>query len=238
MDPKQLSIILSIASWYETYCFPLPPEIAGKVNALKFTEGQSLSSIEDEYATTLYEIMDDYANHERPVTSYRNRYNRAANDAMNGAIAVGWKDGGADGNIPSELQDWVNGRIDQETDYISDMFRDLKELRAEGDMDALANFMQARAQGYTSSLEGVYLQGKAFAMGERPGIWRFGATEVHCISENGTMGCSDLEGQTHPINWYREHGYIPRQVGSQTITCGCFHCDCRVEDPETGEQLL
>lgn len=200
--------------------------------ALKFTAGQSLESIENEYATVLFEVMDDYANHERPVTSYRNRYNRAANDAMNGAVVAGWIDGGANGQIPGELQDWVNARIDQETEFISGMFADLKELRAEGDMDKLANYIQDRAQGYTASLEGVYLRGKTFAMGERPGVWRFGATEEHCDT------CASLDGNTHPVNWYRENGYIPREAGSMTLDCHGYHCDCRVEDPDTGEQLL
>lgn len=230
--------VLDAMQWYEFRFGPLPADVGAWKATLKFKEGQSLSSIEDEYATTLYEIMDDYANHERPVTSYRNRYNRAANDAMNGAVAIGWSDGGADGPIPSGLQDWVNDKIDSETDFISDMFRDLKELRAEGDNDKLANFIQDRAQGYTASLEGVYLQGKAWAMGDRPGVWRYGDTVNHCESEGGTMGCSELEGQVHPLNWYRENGYIPRQQGSKTLTCGGFKCDCRVEDPETGEQLL
>jgi hypothetical protein len=202
------------------------------VLGLKFSAGQSLSQIEDEYATTLYEIMDDYANHDRPVTSYRNRYNRAANDAMNGSVYVGWADGGASGPIPGALQDWVNTRIDQEVGYIADMFQGLKELRAEGDMDALANFIQDRAQGYTASLEGVYLQGKAYAMGERPGVWHLGATEVHCDT------CAGLDGKTHPISWYIDNKLVPRQAGNTNFECGGWRCDCGVYDPETGEQLL
>jgi hypothetical protein len=216
----------------------LDDDLQAEIASLKFRLGMSLADIEDEYATTLYEIMDDYANSERPVTSFRNRYARAANDAMNLAVVAGWSDGGADGPIPSELQSWVNGRIDQERDYISDMFRDLRELRKTATPDELANFIHARAEGYTGSLEGVYLQGKAYAMGERPGRWELGATQEHCISQGGTMGCAELSGQVHPVNWYIQRGYIPRQPGNPNLTCHGFHCDCRVVDPETGEQLL
>jgi hypothetical protein len=210
----------------------LDDDLQAEIASLKFRLGMSLADIEDEYATTLYSIMDDYANSERPVTSFRNRYARAANDAMNLAVVAGWSDGGADGPIPSELQSWVNGRIDQERDYISDMFRDLRELRKTATPDELANFIHARAEGYTGSLEGVYLQGKAYAMGERPGRWEFGATEEHCDT------CSSLAGTVHPVSWYRDHGFIPRQRGSTTLACGGWRCDCRVVDPETGEQLL
>jgi hypothetical protein len=221
--------VLDAMAIYEARYGSLPDDIT---QAMKFRAGQSQESIEDEYATTLYEIMDDYANHERPVTAYRNRYNRAVNDAMNGSAVAGWVDGGADGQIPGELQDWINERISQEIEFVSDMFRGLKELRAEGDADKLASFIGDRAQGYAATLEGVFLRGKTYAMGERPGVWRFGATEEHCTT------CSELDGNTHPLSWYRENGYIPRQSGSTTLECGGWHCDCRVEDPDTGEQLL
>ena len=205
---------------------------AEKLAALKFHPGMSLEEIQNEYATTLYEIMDDYANSDRPVTSFRNRYGRAANDAMNLSASAGWTDAGASGPITDALQDWVNRRVDAEIGYIADMFTDLREMRATGDLDALANFIQARAQGYTASLEGVYLEGKAYAYRDRPGEWRLGATEQHCDT------CQDLNGKTHPLSWYIENNYIPRQAGSQTLDCHGYHCDCGVYDPETGEQLL
>jgi hypothetical protein len=151
---------------------------------------------------------------------------------MNGSAVAGWIDGGADGAIPSELQEWVNDRISTEIGFVSEMFQGLKELRAEGDMDKLASFIQDRAQGYTATLNSVFLVGKTYAMGQRPGVWRLGATEEHCTT------CLELNGKAHPLSWYRENGYIPRQSGSATLECGGWHCDCRVDDPATGEQLL
>jgi hypothetical protein len=227
-----IKAILLAADWLQSKGFALPRDVMDRIDALKFSAGQSLEDIESEYATTLYEIMDDYSNHDRPVTSYRNRYNRAVNDAFNGAVVAGWVDGGANGPIPGALQDWTNERISSENGFVSGMFSDLKELRAKGDMDALANFIQARAQGYTATLEGVYLYGKSYAINERPGLFQLGQTEKHC----GT--CAGLDGQVHPISWYRDNNYIPRQPGNDNFDCSGYHCDCHVIDPETQEVLL
>ena len=49
--------------------------------------------------------------------------------------------------------------------------------------------------------------------------------------------CADLNGQKHPLKWYREEGYIPQEAGSVTLDCGGWKCQCRVLGPD-GEQLL
>ena len=233
MNQAKAKAILAAADYLrQNGLYIMDDDTAEKVAALKFKPGMGLEAIENEYATTLYEIMDDYANSDRPITSFRNRYYRAANDAMNLAVSAGWTDGGANGPIPSELQDWVNERIAQERDFIGGMFADLREMRPTATPDEMASFVNARAEGYTASLEGVYLQGKAYALGERPGVWRLGATEEHCST------CANLDGKTKPLRWYVDNGYIPRQAGSRTLECRGFHCDCGVYDPDTGEQLL
>ena len=235
MNSQLSQSILDAMAWMRAHGWQgmVDDDLIAEITALKFRPGQSLAQVEDEYATTLYEIMDDYANSERPITAFRNRYNRAVNDAFNVAVVAGWADGGATGRIPGELQDWTNERIDRESNFVADMFNDLREMRKTSTPDQLANFISDRAEGYTATLEGVYLQGKAYAMGERPGQWQYGATEEHCDT------CRMLADKSpQPLRWFRDNGYIPRQRGSSTLECGGWRCDCSVVDPETGEQLL
>jgi len=210
----------------------IPFNILAGLAAVKFNIGQDLADIQDEYNTRLYSAMDDYTATERPITAFRNAFKRVVYEGFFAAGQAGWIDAGATGPIPDSLTEYINGRFERETEFIDDLFVQLKELRKMGTADEIANHIKARADGYTGTLEGVYNYAKMIAMKERPGKWVYGDTIAHCTT------CADLEGKIKPLQWYLDNNYIPRQRGSTTLECGGFHCDCSVVDPETGEQLI
>lgn len=199
--------------------------------ATKFSSGQDLPEIEAEYQDRIETIILDYITSGRPVTSFRNEFRRNALVAFGLAAAAGWVEGGASGPVPEDVTSWVEQRASQEADFIDDLFSKLKDLRANSTEDEQLNFAISRAEGYTATLAGVFEYGKMTALKDRPGKWELGETEKHCST------CADLNGQVHPLSWYLDNGYIPRQSGSQTLECGGWNCDCRIVDPKTGEQL-
>ena len=199
----------------------------------EFSPGQSLEEVQDEYRDKLFVTMQDYLQGDRPITSYKNEFARYVNDAFTVAFIAGWNDAGAEELTP-EAQDWLNGRIDSEIEFVAALFPQLKALRDDDTipMDDKLEAAQAHAEGYTQTLVGVYNHGKMMGAPHRKGTWQLGATEKHC----GT--CASLNGKTHPLSWYIKNGYIPQEAGSSTLECGGWNCDCSIIDPKTGEQLI
>ena len=199
---------------------------------LKFYTGQDIASIEDEYNTKLYGVMDDYTQTDRPITAFKNAFKRVVYEGFFAAAKSGWIDGGAKGSISEDVTSYVNARFERETQFIDELFKELKEKRKTGTADEVAGYIKARADGYTGTLDGVYVYAKMAAQKERIGIWRYGDTVAHCQT------CSDLEGEKHPLSWFIDNGYIPRQRGSTTLECGGWHCECEIVDAETGERIV
>lgn len=199
----------------------------------EFSPGQSLEEVQDEYRDKLYVVMQDYLQSNDPITAYRNEWYRYTNDAFTVAFVAGWADAGAS-ELTEEAQSWLSGRIADELTFIDALFPALKELREDDEigMDEKLDTAHAHAEGYTNTLVGVYATGKMMSEPERDGRWELGATEQHCDT------CSSLNGKTHPLSWYIKNDYIPREAGSQTLSCGGWNCDCSIVDPKTGEQLI
>src|SRR5512139_2491485 len=113
----------------------LAPELPASVkwdlyDALKFTAGMSLEEITQEYQSTLYDAMWSYiATSGAPITSFRNEFRRAVNDAFNLTAVAGWSDGGQPDGISPDLQDWVNSEIEKEIDFADGLFTDLRERK-------------------------------------------------------------------------------------------------------------
>ena len=198
----------------------------------EFSPGMSLDEIKSEYADTLYSAMTDYLDSGQPITSFRNAVRRAVNDGFTLAFYAGYADAGGSGEIPEDAISWLSGRIESEIEFTDGLFADLKALRADKESreDDKLSWARARASGYTGTLTGVYAQGKTWGDENIEGEWVFGDTD-HCDT------CADLNGQKHPLKWYREEGYIPQEAGSVTLDCGGWKCQCRVLGPD-GEQLL
>lgn len=210
-------------------------ELEAMLNEIaEFSPGQSIADVKAEYQDTLYQAMEEYLRSSRSVVIDRNKFNRCISDGFTMAFYAGWADAGASGPITDEAQAWLNGRIEQEKAFVAPLFSDLKALREDETLSIEAKLQRAQyhAENYTNTVTGVYAQAEMMAQPERDGRWELGATEEHCDT------CAGLNGKTHPLSWYIDNGYIPQEAGSQTLTCGGWHCDCRIVDPKTGDQLI
>lgn len=199
----------------------------------EFYAGQSLGDIQTEYRDTLYAAMKDYLESEGSVTRYRNEVRRAANNAFTLAFVAGWAEGGASGELPSDEQSWLDGRIEQEISFIDGMFSQLKDLRddTEMTMDDKLQRAQGYADGYTQSLAGVYSQGQLMAAPhiDLTFVGQDGSGDSVCQKNGGT--CVQLKGKTHPASWWIEQDLLPYR-GNQNYDCGCWNCLHRLEDKD------
>lgn len=200
----------------------------------EFSPGMGLEEVQAEYQEKLYQAMQAYLESDRPITSFRNEFRRAVNDAFTFAFVAGWADAGASGPITDDAQAWLNGRIEQEIVFADGLFAQLKALRDDKALttEERLDAAQSHAEGYTNTTTGVYAEGKMMGEPERDGTWYLGDTEEHCDT------CAGLDGQTHPMSWYIKNDYIPQQNGSKTLDCGGWRCDCTIRDPKSGEVLI
>jgi len=83
--------------------------------------------------------------------------------------------------------------------------------------------VERRITMWKNSLRTMRALGLAWAAGSMELTWFYGDT-AHCRT------CLWLNGQTHPLAWYLEHGYIPGQPGSPTLECGGWECKCGAYD--------
>lgn len=200
--------------------------------ALKFSAGQDQGAIEAEYTSSLFDIMELYVDSDQAITSFRNAFRRAANDAFNATAEIGWVDSGNVPPMSDELQGWVNGEVEREIAYIDGLFAELRELRKTGTAEEQNTFIANKAESYAGALIGIYNYAKMSAKPEQMGVWREGPTSDKCNT------CVWLDGQEHPLSWFVDGGYIPQQRGSGTLDCGGYKCQCTIVDPKTGEQLI
>ena len=202
--------------------------------ALKFSAGQDVGSIQAEYVDTIGVAMFNYLNSDQPITSFRNIFRRAVNDAFTFAFYAGWADGGGGGELSGEAISYLNGRIESEINFANELFDSLRDLRSNPDVSQKDKeaWADARAESYGGAVLSVYNEAKMMASKDKVGQWRLGATEEHCDT------CSMLASDPpHPLSWFTSQGYIPRQPGSQTLECHGYHCDCGIF-AEDGERLI
>jgi hypothetical protein len=200
----------------------------------EFAPGQSLEEVQDEYRNErLFPAMQDYLSSTRPITAFRNDFRQAVNDAFTMAFIAGWADAGASGELSSDAQSWLSDRISQEITFSDTLFTQLKALRDDPELtyDEKIDAAEAHADAYTQTLVGVYNMGKMMGEPEQDARWEFGDTD-HCDT------CSDLNGQTHPLSWFIDNGYIPQESGSETLDCHGYNCQCRIMSDKTGKQLI
>ena len=61
----------------------------------EFYPGQSLEEVQSEYRDRMFETMQDYLNSDKPITAFKNEFNRTINDGFTFAFIAGWADAGA-----------------------------------------------------------------------------------------------------------------------------------------------
>lgn len=192
---------------------------AYNVGALK--AASDLASINAYYRDVITEALTRYFEG-GAVAALRNLFKRGMVEAFGAAFDLGWRDGGGTPPPDADALSWFNARVDAEFGHIGVLFTQIKELRKDTEFDYF-QFVTARADGYVSSVAGVYNAGVMFAQKNKMLTWNLGNTEKHCSD------CAKLSGGKHRASWYLARNFIPRQPGA-AMECGGYKCDCYLTD--------
>ncbi len=194
----------------------------GVVELADLPDTYEYSTVRATFIETLVEAFTNYAGG-GARTGPRNAVGRALAEAIPDAFYRGLDDAGADGTEPED-EAWVTAKVSEQLGFVDGVFDWLKRERETETITIPA--IEARAAGWAAMLDGVYSQGLLRGAGKQMLTWRLGQTEQHCRT------CAHLNGQRHSAKWWLKYGYIPRQPGSQTLECGGWQCDCRLEDDQ------
>lgn len=222
-----MSLLVSIGSAIE-YCqtnsIDIPADLYKRAKLAGAVKAESdLASINAGYRTAIINSLIRYFEG-GALASSRNQFKRGMVDAFGAAFDLGWTDGGAEMPPEADALAWLNSRVDAEFGFIDGLFSQIKGLRNEEDFDYFA-FITARADGYISSVAGVYNAARMYAKKSQPLTWNLGNTEKHCDT------CAKLNGKKHKASWYISRNYIPRQAGA-AMECGGYKCDCYLTDKD------
>jgi len=160
-----------------------------------------VTAIMTAYHDSLTQILINFFESSKPVTSFKNAFKRAAVIALSNAFDLGFSDGGC-GYPGPEDNNWFNARLEQEFGYIEMLFQEARELRNEPEFDFFSWITQ-RADGYTRTVKELYNVGKL----------RCGSDVM--VTFDGNDGaescdtCQMLKGQRHRVSWFVRRNYVP-----------------------------
>lgn len=219
-------------------------ELLDEAEAIAATyKARSIDSIRADYKRTIGGAMNDYLTSRDRATTYKSIYKKAATEVIPEAFYAGYEQAGGDpADVDRDADDWLTGRMNQEIGFIDELFVALKQMRDQfwgGELTAsdLRDEVANRSEGYTATIDAVYIAGQMWGNKNQMLWWRLGPTEKHCQNKNGKHGCLELNGQHHKASWYLARNLIPRYPGSGT-TCGGYECQCRFEDAQGNEITL
>lgn len=140
------------------------------------------------------------------------------------AFAEGMREGGVNPDdsqdgLDSEDQDAIDEWVTEQVGYVRDFAK--AAVEANGDTTKRIDVL-ARVLKWIDAMRSLGAVGKMSALKNAMGTWGLGQTEEHCRE------CNWLNGQRHRLKWFRSKGYVPREPGSDTLTCGGWNCDCKI----------
>ena len=125
--------------------------------------GDSYDAIRATYYQDIYTAMFDYltAPEGTRITKTKLAYKRAINDNFWSAFEEGYQAGGAELPLEAEPFAWIKNRIAQEFDYVGGLFNKLRdEIKPDGTQESISSQLDARAEGYTHTLDASVFDGK------------------------------------------------------------------------------
>lgn len=180
------------------------------------------------YNDAVYTLVRDYLDSNDRSTSYKTAFKRNMVEAFASAVENGVIDGGGDLPLEGDEDALLTQAQGVELGNIDSLFDNLKTLRDLGEVDSDRE-AQARADGYTSTLMGLYNQAVLLAMKNK--MLTFEGTD----GEHSCDTCQMLQGQRHRASWWVANDYIPPK-GAGLICAPGGRCEHYLVDDE-GNQV-
>lgn len=194
----------------------------------------SFADIRTIYTDALFENLLDFGLSSKGtrVTTYQNAIRKAMVEAFNSAFDAGYAESSGGPRTDADDEDamyWLMERINAEYGFIGQMVQSLKQLRdqfraGEATDEDVSDFVSARVDGYTNSLDNVYGIGKVY--GKSNMMLTFDGDDGGKDACKPGQGCKKWKGQRHRAKWWIARGLIER-YGNPNFECGrwdnCLH---------------
>lgn len=182
--------------------------------------------IRADYYNRLFDAMISYVSSSGGNTKWANQVRKAITEDFPAAFYAGFSDEGGTETDPED-ETWLTDRIERELGFVPGLFADLKAWResenfTEGDIEA-------RAEMWARSLDGVYSRGKLLASKNKKLEFDGDDGEESCAT------CMGLKGKQKTIKWILDNDMIP-EPGNENYDCKGFNCHHFWKDPKTGER--
>ncbi len=219
----------SVTNKYRTIYSPKNRKFSMRMPGLKKRAYDGdYAQVRDQYYEATYGIVRDYLLSSDRSTSYKSAMKRNVVEAFGPTGEQGYRDGGGEPPLEEDVIDWLTAEQAAELSNVDSLFVSLKVLRDGGEVDAEAE-ATARAEGYASTLDGIYNKAVLFGAGNKM------LTFVGDDGEHSCAVCQSLKGQRHKASWWIAHDYVPPTGSGLDCAPGgkCLHV---LEDDE-GNQM-
>lgn len=186
-----------------------------------YLQGSNYSQIREEFQILFSGILAGYlfAEPGRRITVYKNDLRNLINEFHPEAFNAGWIDGGGDINeIPADAKSWLKARTAAEIGYIDVLLEAAKTLKREGEPEEFGSWIDDRASGYTSTLDGIYNEGKIRAGKD------INLTFVGDDGQESCRTCQKWKEKRHRKSFWIKRGLIPGQPGNPNFECRGYNC--------------
>lgn len=170
----------------------------------------------------VYMAVSGYLESGGAVTSYRNQMRRAVQDFFLDGFYRGYVDAGAE-ETDDEDEQWIAGEIANQVEYVNELFDTLKAIRAGGGVDASAEG-DARATGWSGTLDGIYNQGKALGDGNQMLTMRRDPSAPEAQSDPCAT-CKRWRDKRRSAKKWARDGLLARN-GNLAYECGRWEGSC------------
>lgn len=171
------------------------------------------------YDEIRYAILEWLVTDSTNTFKYVNRMKKAMSIGFSNAFDRGYLDGGGQlGDQTEEDSQWLSNKKAAERVFIEQLWERLRELKKEEPDEDNSVEIDARAEGYAATLDGVYAEGKL--RGSKNVMLTFDGED----GEESCRECRKWKGKRHAASFWVKRGLIPGQPGNQNFSCRGYNC--------------
>ncbi len=215
-------------------------QVAGQIASEVARQLKSIATLVQGYVDDLTRDVQDVLDGSLAWSEAKRRHRTYIRDNAEPAYLEGLAEGGAeDAELTDTDRATIKVWIDTQLGYVAGLWADVSALFTDyyGGKISRTEYVDRRRALYErigvwgDALRDLANQGKAAALADVMCTWEYGDTVEHCRT------CEKLSGKRHRLSWFTSRGYIPREVGSETLECGGWRCQCRLV-ADDGKQVL
>jgi len=188
---------------------------------LELTLGE-YSKIRGEYWASIYDAVWEYLTTKKNITGFQNTVKNVIGYAYPATGDLAWQDGGATLPLDDNTNSFVASMQSAELGYIENTAERLRQLKKGGEFEATHEAFKV-ADGYASTLDGLYANVKTMAAGSKM---------LTFDGDDGAATCSDCakyKGKRHKASWWVSHNAIPP---NRDFECHGYRCNHFLRDDD------